>query len=606
MARTAERVLLLAGQGGQPSGQTQASIWRSILERRGADVVEARVATRGRRPRFEPTEHFTVVVSSCASLSITRKKLSQCGVAAELYDGARIVDGGRWWSEISKLASGCTLTQNAMARCELAPPVLKKRKSDSSSSSSSGGNDDGDGDAPSRSARPPQYHPLFNPWSLVPSDFAAGGRAEMPCCRPSIMDNPNPKLCMMVKELLSMVKHSPEDQILTSSGTYRSQVKVTAYGRLLSALRAWPKRLTLENVHEFKQVKYVGSSGYLKIKEGLEDMRDNPEKNFPTCSKLEMFRNHPDSHLTRIARELTKVHGIGRSTALRWFKDYGIENLEQLRHAATTRETPSGRRFEAGSDSVRSGNSAGDNHPMSPNTRVCLEHLDEILEPMSFQERNYFLQLLPRSFMGLRLKHVVVGGMRRVKPGLPCNKHHDLDVLISLDEAHESVTEEIAAKFKPRECMDALLADLESHVVFNLSTNAGQSQRKWDVEQHHVRLLLMRNLEGKARRVDLVVVPPRHWAYALLGWSGSTQFERSIKDFTKNVYKGPRGDTRHNLIENNLRYYLSNSMLALVSKRQNQEVEEYDIVQRYDHCKTERDIFDMLGLRYLEPWQRCC
>ena len=92
-SRTAERVLLLAGQGGQPSGQTQASIWRSILERRGADVVEARVATRGRRPRFEPTEHFTVVVSSCASLSITRKKLSQCGVAAELYDGARIVDG---------------------------------------------------------------------------------------------------------------------------------------------------------------------------------------------------------------------------------------------------------------------------------------------------------------------------------------------------------------------------------------------------------------------------------------------------------------------------------------------------------------------------------
>ena len=126
--RTAERVLLLAGQGGQPSGQTQASIWRSILERRGADVVEARVATRGRRPRFEPTEHFTVVVSSCASLSVTRKKLSQCGVAAKLYDGARIVDGGRWWSEISKLASGCTLTQNALARCELAPPVLKKKE----------------------------------------------------------------------------------------------------------------------------------------------------------------------------------------------------------------------------------------------------------------------------------------------------------------------------------------------------------------------------------------------------------------------------------------------------------------------------------------------
>ena len=50
-----------------------------------------------------------------------------------------------------------------------------------------------------------------------------------------------------------MVKNSSEDQILLATGTRRSQEKVTAYGRLLSVLRAWPKRLTLANVHELKQ-----------------------------------------------------------------------------------------------------------------------------------------------------------------------------------------------------------------------------------------------------------------------------------------------------------------------------------------------------------------
>ena len=116
------------------------------------------------------------------------------------------------------------------------------------------------------------------------------------------------------------------------------------------------------------------------------------------------------------------------------------------------------------------------------------------------------------------MKHQVVGGMRRIKPGDPCNKHHDLDVLISLDDEDESATKEALATFEPRKCMEALLADLTEHIVFNLSATAGQSKRKSDVEQHHTRLLLMRNHEGKTRRIDLVVVPPHHWAYALLGW----------------------------------------------------------------------------------------
>ena len=596
------RILLLAGQGGQPSGSAQAGLWRAILERRGAVVAEARLPRRGRHAHFScpgGRAAFHVVVSSCGSHEDTVEKLGLCGVAPELYAGARIVRGGKWWGEIIKLddSRGCALLPAVMERVTLPAPQSVKRKAVEACSQSRGAA------AAVSTAKPSPYHPTHNPWSLVPEDFAPGGRACMPCLRPSIIDNPNAKLCMMVKELLAMVKNSSEDQILLATGTRRSQEKVTAYGRLLSVLRAWPKRLTLANVHELKQAKYVGRSGFLKVKEGLEDMLKHPDKPYPTCSKLELFRNHPDSHLTRIARELSKVHGVGRATALRWFKDYGIQNLDQLRTAARTRETPLGHRFEK--DGV---DEKDDDHPMSQATRVCLAHLDQILMPMREEERDYFFHLLPSTFTGFRLKRAIVGGMRRIKPGQPCNKHHDLDILISLDATHESVTEQVAKQFKPRECMDFLLSELAEHIAFNLSLTGGRSDSRVDTDQHHVRFLLMRNREGEVRRVDLVVVPTGHWAFALLGWSGSTQFERSIKDYTKNMYRGPKEDVAHSkaLIEGHLRFCLTNSTLALVTKRPDAEVEEFDIVQRYDHCKTEQDIFEVLGLRYLEPWQRCC
>ena len=400
-----------------------------------------------------------------------------------------------------------------------------------------------------------------------------------------------------------MVKYSPEDMVLRTENA-SGYVKTTAYGRLLAVLRGWPKEITLENVHEIRRARYVGSSGYMKIKEGLEDMQRNPERDYPTCSRLEMYRRDPDSQITRSILELTKVHGVGKATALRWYRDFGITNLADLREASTTRNTPSGRRFKV----ARAGND--DCHPMTRNQQICLELLDEIQEPMGKEERDHFIHLLQPIFTRLKLKCEVVGGMRRVKPGCPYNQHHDLDLLITLDA--KATSQEDVCKFLPRECMDSLLKGLDAHIIANLSVKGlyelkVSNKRKSESEQHHVRLLLMRNGQGKARRIDLVVVPPRHWPYALLGWTGSTQFERSIKDYAKNYFRGREDHSQvRELVEGDVRFILTNSMLALVSLKPGAIVDDDDIYYSYDKCETERDIFDTLGLRYLEPWQRCC
>ena len=51
---------------------------------------------------------------------------------------------------------------------------------------------------------------------------------------------------------------------------------------------------------------------------------------------------------------------------------------------------------------------------------------------------------------------------------------------------------------------------------------------------------------GEWRRVDIVVVPPEQWGFALLGWTGSKQYNRYLRQYTrghmaKRMKKAPLG-----------------------------------------------------------------
>ncbi|KAM8924783.1 DNA nucleotidylexotransferase [Pelodytes ibericus] len=82
--------------------------------------------------------------------------------------------------------------------------------------------------------------------------------------------------------------------------------------------------------------------------------------------------------------------------------------------------------------------------------------------------------------------------------------------------------------------------------------------------------------DWKAVRVDFVVTPYEQYAFALLGWTGSRQFDRDLRRYA----------TR----EKKMR--LDNH--GLYDKKQNV----------FLRAHTEEDIFRHLGLDYLEPWER--
>nr|XP_005999893.1 PREDICTED: DNA nucleotidylexotransferase [Latimeria chalumnae] len=82
--------------------------------------------------------------------------------------------------------------------------------------------------------------------------------------------------------------------------------------------------------------------------------------------------------------------------------------------------------------------------------------------------------------------------------------------------------------------------------------------------------------EWKAIRVDLVITPFDQYAFALLGWTGSRQFERDLRRFATHERKMMLDN--HALFDKNKREFLP--------------------------ARTEEDIFAHLGLEYIEPWER--
>ncbi|XP_041865513.1 DNA nucleotidylexotransferase [Melanotaenia boesemani] len=82
--------------------------------------------------------------------------------------------------------------------------------------------------------------------------------------------------------------------------------------------------------------------------------------------------------------------------------------------------------------------------------------------------------------------------------------------------------------------------------------------------------------DWRAVRVDLVSPPMDRYAFTLLGWTGSRQFERDLRRFARSE--------RRMLLDNH----------ALYDKTK----------KEFLAAKTEKDIFAHLGLEYIEPWQR--
>ncbi|XP_045926028.1 DNA nucleotidylexotransferase [Micropterus dolomieu] len=178
----------------------------------------------------------------------------------------------------------------------------------------------------------------------------------------------------------------------------------------------------------------------------------------------------------------------------------------------------------------------------------------------------------------------LTGGFRREK-----EFGHDVDFIVTTPELgkEESLLPIIINRLKKQGIL--LYSDYQAS-TFDMSK---LPCHRFEAMDHFAKCFLILRLEGsqvegglhraegdsrgwRAVRVDLVSPPMDRYAFALLGWTGSRQFERDLRRFAQ--------VERRMLLDNH----------ALYDKTK----------KEFLAATTEKDIFAHLGLEYIEPWQR--
>nr|XP_061794354.1 DNA nucleotidylexotransferase-like [Nerophis lumbriciformis] len=178
----------------------------------------------------------------------------------------------------------------------------------------------------------------------------------------------------------------------------------------------------------------------------------------------------------------------------------------------------------------------------------------------------------------------MTGGFRRGK-----EVGHDVDFIVTTPEAgkEEYMLRQIIDSFKKQGIL--LYCEYQAS-TFHMSKLPCQSFEAMD---YFAKCFLILRLEAsrvdgglscaegdnrgwRAIRVDLVSPPMDRYAFALLGWTGSTQFDRDLRRFARSER----------------RMILDNHTLYDKTKKE------------FLTARSEEDIFAHLGLEYIEPLQR--
>lgn len=210
------------------------------------------------------------------------------------------------------------------------------------------------------------------------------------------------------------------------------------------------------------------------------------------------------------------VHGIGIVSATKYYM-MGFRSIEDLLQSA----------------------------PLTRAQRLAATHYAELRQRIPREEIDRYREHLQQIFSTIdpTIRWMIVGSYRRGE-----SSSGDIDVLVQA---------------KPGLDLRRVVELLGSLVVGALAS--GQSKA----------LLIVQQPECPARRLDLLVIPPESWAYALLYFTGSVEFNRLMR--TRALELG----------------------LTL---------NEYRLLNRetgeFYSAETEEEVFNILGIRYLTPAER--
>ncbi|NP_001079251.1 DNA nucleotidylexotransferase [Xenopus laevis] len=260
-------------------------------------------------------------------------------------------------------------------------------------------------------------------------------------------------------------------------------------------------------------------------------------------------------------KQFTSVFGVGLKTSDKWFR-MGFRTLEEIKNEKELKLTKM--------------------------QKCGLLYYEDITSYVSRAEAETTEQLI-KSIVWKFVPDAIVtltGGFRRGK-----KKGHDVDILITC-----------ARKGKEKNILHNTMSVLKNrglllfyNIIESTFDETKLPSRHVDALDHFQKCFTILKLpkrqmdigniidphecerkNWKAVRLDLVITPYEQYPYALLGWTGSRQFERDLRRYATHE--------KRMMLDNH----------GLYDKTKN----------NFLKANNEEDIFKQLGLDYLEPWER--
>ena len=293
--------------------------------------------------------------------------------------------------------------------------------------------------------------------------------------------------------------------------------RARAYATVIRQLKERADPVTCyEDIHHFQG---VGEKIREKIKEIME------------TGQLQSAERVKETHATDAMDVLQHIYGVGPAK-VRELIQLGIRTVEQLR--AEVEKNP---------------------HLLNEKQKIGLQYYEELRERIPREEMEAHRDLLP-TYLPDEMKDwetEIVGSFRR---GLASSG--DIDMLIRVPPL---ITNQKAK---------ALLA-----LYVTRMKEAGYIEEVLALGEHKCMAICRL---GKARRLDLLLTPDEEYAYAILYFTGSDQFNVAF---------------RHHALEKG--YTLNEHRLTALRIQGDGPIPQ---------MVSEKDIFRFLGLRYVEPHQR--
>ncbi|XP_004616436.2 DNA nucleotidylexotransferase [Sorex araneus] len=325
-----------------------------------------------------------------------------------------------------------------------------------------------------------------------------------------------------------------------------NEMTCLAFMRASSVLKSLP--FTILCIKDIQGIPCLGDKVKSIIEEIIEDGESSEVKAVLNDERYQSFKL------------FTSVFGVGLKTSEKWFR-MGYRTLSKIRADKTLKFT-----------SMQKAGFLYYEDLVSCVTRAEAEAISVLV-------KETVRTFLPDAFI------TITGGFRRGK-----QTGHDVDFLIT----SPGTTEEEENQLLPKVINVWERKGLLLYYDFVESTfeKFKTPSRKVDALDHFPKCFLIFKLhhqrvddaqaswqEGKAWkaiRVDLVVCPYECRAFALLGWTGSRQFERDLRRYATHERKMMLDN--HALYDKKKRIFLK--------------------------AESEEDIFAHLGLDYIDPWER--